>query len=115
MEAHEFAKGIDILIHGQEHLQADKDENDTEAVFEIFEILGNGSKCKIEGTEAEYGEDVAREHNERVAADTEDGGDAVNGKRHVGGLDDKQGDGQRRNGRRASCLSRGKFVGTSAR
>ena len=53
--------------------------------------MGYGSQCKIEGTEAEDGEDVTGEHDKGVAADGEDGGNGVDSKSHIGCLDDQQG------------------------
>ena len=96
IDAHHACEGVDVLVHSQQHLHADEDEDDAQPVFQIGEILGNGGQCEIEGAEAEDGEDVGGEHDEGVAADAEDGRYAVDGEGYVGGLDDEKGDKQRR-------------------
>ena len=68
LHAEEFGKGVDIFVHGQQHLDADEDKDDAQAVLQVLEVLSYGSQCKIEGTKAEYGEDITGEHDERVAA-----------------------------------------------
>ena len=66
---------LDTTYYLEQHLDADEAEDDAQTVFQVFEILGNGSEGKIEGTESENGEDVRREHDKRIAADGEYGGD----------------------------------------
>ena len=40
MKTNQLTEGIDILVHGQQHLYAYEDENEAEAILEVFEILG---------------------------------------------------------------------------
>ena len=89
LQAEEFGKGVDIFVHGQQHLDADEDKDDAQAVLQVLEVLGHGGQCKVKGTKAENSEDVAGKHNERVAADGEYSGNGVDGKGNIGGLDDQ--------------------------
>ena len=89
LQAEETGKGVDIFVHGQQHLDADEDKDDAQAVFQVLEVLGHGSQCEVEGTKAEDGEDIAGKHNERVSAHGEDSGNRVDGKGYIGGFDDQ--------------------------
>ena len=92
---HKTARRVDILVHGKQHLDTNETEDDTQAVLQVAEILGNGRQCEVEGTQPEDGEDVGSENDERVAADTKDSRDGVDGKGHVGGFNNNEGNKQR--------------------
>ena len=83
---------FDVPDDLEQHLDAHEAEDDAQAVFQIGEILGDGGKGEVEGAQAEDGEDVRREHDERIARHGENGRDGVDGKGDIGGLDDQQGD-----------------------
>ena len=91
VQPYEFAYTVDILIHGQQHLDAHENQDDTKAVFQILEVFGHGCQGKVQGSEPKDGKDVGCEHNERVAADAEHRGNTIDGKGDIGGLDDQQG------------------------
>ena len=82
--------------HLEQHLDADEAQDDAQAIVKISEVAGDGGQGEVEGTEPEDGEYVGGEHDKRVAADGEDGGDRVDGEGHVGGLNHDEGDQQRR-------------------
>ena len=92
LDAEEGGGTIDILVHGQQHLDTNKDEDDAQAVFQVLKVLSNGSQSEIQGTQAKDGEDVRRQDDEWIAAHREDGRDGVDGKGYVSRLDDQQGD-----------------------
>jgi len=82
---------IDILVHSKQHLDADKNKDDTKSVLQILEVFGHSCQRKVEGSEPEDGKDVGGKDNERVTTDAEYGRDAIYGKGDIGGLDDQQG------------------------
>ena len=96
LDAEECGDIVDILVHGQQHLDTNKDEDDAQAVFQVLKVLSDGSQCEIQGAQAKDGEDVRRQDDERIAAHREHGRDGVDGKGHVSGLDNQQGDKERR-------------------
>ena len=87
-QAYKTACCVDILVHGKQHLDTHETQDDTEAVLQVAKVLGNSGQREIECPESEDGEDVRGEHNKGVAADGEDGRDAVDSKGHIGGLND---------------------------
>ena len=89
-DAHHLPQGIHVFVHRQQHLDTHKAEDDAESVLQVGEILGNGGEGEIEGTQAENRENIGGKHDERIAADREYGGDGIDGKCHIGGLDHKQ-------------------------
>ena len=91
LDAEELGKSVNILVHGQQHLDTNEDEDDAQTVLQVLKVLGHSGQREVEGTEAEDGEDVGGKHDERVAADGEYSGNGVDGKSHIGGLDDQQG------------------------
>ena len=48
LESGKGSEGIDILVHGKQHLDAYENEDDAEPVFEELEVLGYGSQRKVE-------------------------------------------------------------------
>ena len=69
LDAEETAQGVDVVVHGQQHLYTNETEDNAEAVLQVSEVLGNGGQGEVEGAEAEDGEDIGGEHDEGVAAD----------------------------------------------
>jgi len=39
-------KLFNVLIHGQQHLEANKDQDDAKSVFQILEVFGHSSQAK---------------------------------------------------------------------
>src|SRR5688572_15872840 len=86
----------DVHPLGEEHLHADEGQHQAQAVVQEVELVHQAVQHEVEGAQAEHGEDVRREDDERVVGDAEDGWDRVDGEDDVGGLDDEQHDEQRR-------------------
>lgn len=76
------ADGNVYPVHDK-HFDADKAEDEGEAVVEEDEAVGHVGEQKVHGTQAEDGEDVGGENDEGVGGDGEDGGNAVDGKDDV--------------------------------
>lgn len=96
VESDHLAESIHIFIHSQQHLDTYEAEDDAEPVFQVSEVLGDCSEGEIECTQAENREDVGGKHDERITADREYGGDGIDGKCHIGGLNDQKRDEYRR-------------------
>ena len=80
----------------QDHLYADEEENEADAVLEKREVAVDGSEGEVERAESENGEDIGGNEYEGIARDGEHGGDGVDGKGDVGGLDDDERNEERR-------------------
>ena len=57
----------------KEHFPADEDQHHRQAVLEQVEALGHVGKQEVHRTQPHDGEDVGREHYERIARDRKDG------------------------------------------
>ena len=94
LETKELCSGIDVLIHGQQHFDTHEDEDNAQTIFQIFEITCNGGQCEIKGTKAKDSKYVRCKHDKRVTTYGEYGGNRVNSKSNISGLDDQQRDKQ---------------------
>jgi len=74
------------------HFEADEDEDGGEAVLEEREALDGAGEQEVERTQAEDGEDVRGEDEQRFAGQGEDGGDGVDGEDDVADFDEEQGE-----------------------
>ena len=100
---------IDVVVHRQEHFEADEHQDDSNAVLEIFEVFREGGEGEIEGAKAENGENVARQDDERIARHAEHRRNGIDGENHVGQFDGEQCQKQRR-GQAATGFDDEKFV-----
>ena len=91
MDACEVEEGIDVFIHCEQHLDADKDEYEAEAVFQVLEVFCYCSEGEIHSPETKNSEDITGEHYEGVATHREYGRNTVNSKGDIGCLDDDKG------------------------
>ena len=78
-----------------EHLRADKYQQNANARLQMAELVGNGCEQKEHGTQTEDGEDVGKEHDVGVERNGEDRRDAVEGKYQIAELNDQDGDKER--------------------
>ena len=74
----------------RQHLAADENQHQRQAVLQQVETLGHVSQQKIQRAQTHDGEDVGREYDERVSRDRKDGRDAIDSKNQVAGLDHHQ-------------------------
>ena len=79
-----------------DHLHADEGEDDGEAGLQVAEAAVQVGEQEVQGAQAEDGEGVRREHDERLVADGEHRRHAVDGEDHVGELDEHEHGEQRR-------------------
>jgi hypothetical protein len=80
----------------QQHLAADEDQDDGQAVAQQVELAGHGGEQEVHGAQAEDGEHIARQHDEGIGRDGEDGRDRVDREDHVGHADQADHQQQRR-------------------
>ena len=83
-------------VADEQHLDADEAEDDAEADVQVAELALHAAEQEVQRPQAEDGEGVGGEHDERLAADGEDGRHRVDGEDHVGRLDQHQHGEQRR-------------------
>ena len=74
----------------EQHLAADEHQHQGQAIGQQVKAVGQVGQQEVQRAQAQDGEDVGREHDERVAGDGKDGGDAVHRKDDVGGADQHQ-------------------------
>ena len=86
MNASEIRRDV-VPVADHDHLDADVDEDDRQAVVEVAEAVLHAGQQEVQRAQTEDGEGVRGEHDELLAADGQDGRHRVDGEHHVGGLD----------------------------
>ena len=73
-------------VHNQ-HLDTDKAQHESQAVFEENKAFGKVCQQKVHGTQAQDGKNVGSEDDERVGRYGKNSGDAVHGEDDVAQFD----------------------------
>lgn len=84
-----------LVYIAQDHFRPDKDEHETETVFQIVETIDQVGKDEVETTESENRHDVGIEDNIRVTRIRKARGDRVDGEDNIRQFDKDERDEER--------------------
>ena len=78
------------------HFRADENQNRAQAIVQVAKQVHHAGQQEVQRPQAQDGEDIRGEYDERILRDAEDGRHAVDGEQHVGAFDHQQHEKQRR-------------------